>query len=213
MKSIGEQIKEIRHIHEITQQEFAEKINVTRSAVTNWENNRNYPDIQTIVLISDLFDISLDQLLKGDTMVIKKITNDTKVRKKQSKQLKVFYFLSGVVICLFLAFAVPAFYNSDMFSENQIESVEIQNNELVVKTNLPFYREYTGYVISDSNDPWKAEMKIMTTISFSKNKNSVIRIPLKDNETVLKNKIGIDFTNFYGKNFHTVRIDNLDIFQ
>ena len=108
MKSIGEQIKEIRHIHEITQQEFAEKINVTRSAVTNWENNRNYPDIQTIVLISDLFDISLDQLLKGDTMVIKKLRTILRL-EKQSKQLKVFYFLSGVVICLFLAFAVPAF--------------------------------------------------------------------------------------------------------
>lgn len=212
MKSISEQIKEIRNIQGLTQQEFAEKINVTRSAVTNWENNRNYPDIQTIVLISDLFDISLDQLLKGDTMVIKKITNDTKVRKKQSKQLKVFYFLSGVVICLFLAFAVPAFYNSEMFSKNQIESVEIKNDELIVKTNLPFYREYTGYVLSDSSDPWKAKIKIMTTVSFSKNKNTVIKIPLKDND-VLKDKLGIDFTNYYGNNFLTVRIDNLGIDQ
>ena len=64
-------------------------------------------------------------------MVIKKLRTILRL-EKQSKQLKVFYFLRGCHMFV-LSICCSCFYNSDMFSENQIESVEIQNNELVVK--------------------------------------------------------------------------------
>lgn len=62
----GEQIKSIRKKENLTQEEFAIKLNVSRQAVSNWENNKNLPDIGTLILMSNVFQISLDQLIKGD---------------------------------------------------------------------------------------------------------------------------------------------------
>lgn len=69
---IGKKIKQRRNELGITQETLAEKINVSRSTVSNWEIGRNYPDIQTIVSLSDELDISLDELLKEDKVVVKK---------------------------------------------------------------------------------------------------------------------------------------------
>jgi hypothetical protein len=58
---------------------------------------------------------------------------------------------------------------------NQIKSVEVTENNLVIETDLPFYREYTGYMLSSSlANPWNMELHIGTTISFSKNKDNII---------------------------------------
>ena len=68
--NLGEQIKNRRKELNITQEELAKKLNVTRSAVSNWETEKNYPDLQTIVYISDELNISLDVLLKGDRKLV-----------------------------------------------------------------------------------------------------------------------------------------------
>lgn len=62
----GEQIKEIRKSENLTQEQFAEKLHVTRQAVSNWENDKNLPDIEMLILISNEFHVSLDTLIKGD---------------------------------------------------------------------------------------------------------------------------------------------------
>ena len=62
----GEQIKSIRKKENLTQEQFAIKLNVSRQAVSNWENNKNLPDIGMSILMSNVFQISLDQLIKGD---------------------------------------------------------------------------------------------------------------------------------------------------
>lgn len=61
----GNQIRELRKRSQLTQSEFADRMNVTRQAVSNWENNKNLPDLQTVIRISEEFDISLDDLIKG----------------------------------------------------------------------------------------------------------------------------------------------------
>jgi len=61
----GEQIKGLRKEQKLTQEQFAEKLNITRQAVSNWENNRNLPDIETLIQMSNVFNISLDQLILG----------------------------------------------------------------------------------------------------------------------------------------------------
>jgi transcriptional regulator with XRE-family HTH domain len=208
MKTIGEKIKKLRSKHKWTQKELAEKLNISRSAITNWENGRNYPDIQLIINISELFNISLDELLKGDKVVVEKITNDTKNRKKQTTQLRVFNFLGTVLVLLFLCFGIPAFIHADIFSMNQIKSVEVTENNLVIETDLPFYREYTGYMLSSSlANPWNMELHIGTTISFSKNKDNIIVIPLDDSQ-LFGEMYGIEFVNSFGNKYNVVRIDN-----
>lgn len=63
--NFGMQIKNIRTERVLTQEQFAEKLNVTRQAVSNWENDRNLPDIEMLFIIASTFHISLDNLILG----------------------------------------------------------------------------------------------------------------------------------------------------
>ena len=97
---IGNQIKERRLELKLTQEGLANKLNVARSTVSNWEIGRNYPDIQLIVLISNELELSLDKLLKEKSTVVKEIARDTQVRKSQSRKIKI---LSATIVLLVLA--------------------------------------------------------------------------------------------------------------
>jgi len=68
---LGNQIREHRKAMHLSQDDLAEKILVARQTVSNWENGKNYPDIQSLLLLSELFQITLDQLVKGDIEVTK----------------------------------------------------------------------------------------------------------------------------------------------
>lgn len=59
---LGQMIVKIRKDYGLTQDDFAQKFNVTRQTVSNWENEKSYPDLLTLVRISDEFDCSLDDL-------------------------------------------------------------------------------------------------------------------------------------------------------
>lgn len=60
---------------------MAEKIFVTRQTVSNWENEKNYPDIHSLLLLSSVFEVSLDQLIKGDIETMKEKINEQEVKK------------------------------------------------------------------------------------------------------------------------------------
>ena len=61
--SIGEKVKYYRLNNKMTQQELSNKINVSRKTVSSWENNRSKPDIQTIIDLSSLFHVDVNELI------------------------------------------------------------------------------------------------------------------------------------------------------
>lgn len=61
---IGEKLKAARIAAHLTQEQAADAIGVSRQTMSNWENSKTYPDIVSVVKLSDLYDISLDRLLK-----------------------------------------------------------------------------------------------------------------------------------------------------
>ncbi|MDD2214035.1 MAG: helix-turn-helix transcriptional regulator [Oscillospiraceae bacterium] len=63
---IGTQIRKLRTEMKLSQEELAAKIFVSRQTISNWENDKNYPDLNSLVLLSSLFSVSLDILIKGD---------------------------------------------------------------------------------------------------------------------------------------------------
>lgn len=63
---IGEKIQLLRKEKQMTQNMVAEVLHVSTQAVSNWERGKGYPDIQNILQLSDLFDVSLDELIKED---------------------------------------------------------------------------------------------------------------------------------------------------
>ena len=65
----GKILKEQRKINDLTQEDLAGLLNVSRSAISNWEIGRNYPDIQTLIEISKLLGVSIDFLLNEDEKV------------------------------------------------------------------------------------------------------------------------------------------------
>ena len=69
--SIGKTILNVRKEKGMSQEEFGELFHVTRQTVSNWENEKNYPDLNTLVTMSDMFEISLDKLLKEDKQMVK----------------------------------------------------------------------------------------------------------------------------------------------
>ena len=70
--NLGSQIKRYRNELHLSQEELAEKIFVSRQSVSNWENDKTYPDIKSLLLLSELFSVSLDTLIKGDLEIMKK---------------------------------------------------------------------------------------------------------------------------------------------
>ena len=68
---LGKRISEIRKDHNLTQEDLASRYNVTRQTISNWENGKTYPDLDTLVRISDDFGISLDNMLKDDRETVR----------------------------------------------------------------------------------------------------------------------------------------------
>ena len=79
--NIGSVISNIRKERKMTQEEFGKLFHVTRQTVSNWENERSYPDLQVLVDISDMFEISLDEIVKEDKHMVKKIDSYKRYKK------------------------------------------------------------------------------------------------------------------------------------
>lgn len=78
---LNAQIKKCRTELNLSQEELAEKVYVTRQTISNWENGKSYPDIHSLLLLSSLFNVSLDQLIKGDIETMKEMINEQEVKK------------------------------------------------------------------------------------------------------------------------------------
>lgn len=78
---LGGQIKRYRTRLGLSQEELADRIFVTRQSVSNWENSRTYPDLQSLLRLSDLFGLSLDELIKGDIETMKEEINKLEIQK------------------------------------------------------------------------------------------------------------------------------------
>lgn len=98
--NIGDKIKEQRLRKEITQEQLSALLNVSRSTVSSWEVGRNYPDLETIVAISDLFGISLDNLLREDTTMTKNLSNKLRWNGRYKKILLVI----GILFLIYAGF-------------------------------------------------------------------------------------------------------------
>lgn len=82
---IGKKLKDARMRSGFTQESVAEKINVSRQTISNWENEKSYPDIISVIELSNLYSISLDELLKGDEKMMEHLEESTNVVKSTRK--------------------------------------------------------------------------------------------------------------------------------
>lgn len=145
----GERIKAKRTELGMTQEELAEKLHVSRSTVSNWEIDRNYPDIQSILQISQVLDISLDSLFKeGDGAEI--IEADKKIRRKQKRKIRLLLLL--VILIIGVTATLQIGRASELRYPGQISSVEVKNNGIEIRADIPFYRSVGGYYMDENYD-------------------------------------------------------------
>lgn len=96
---IGGKIKKSRTDAKITQEQAAQALGISRQTISNWENERSYPDIVSVLKMSDLYSVSLDYLLKGEGPMkdyldyIEESTNTVKSKTRLSKLLLVLSYL------------------------------------------------------------------------------------------------------------------------
>lgn len=85
---IAEKIKNARIQNNYTQEQTAEKLMVSRQTISNWENGKSLPDILSLIRMSELYHLSLDDLLKGDQLLMNKIEKDVMAANANKKIIK-----------------------------------------------------------------------------------------------------------------------------
>ena len=95
---IGNQIKKYRTELGLNQEELADRVYVTRQTVSNWENERSYPDIRSLLLLSGVFGISLDILVKGDVEQMKEQIREEDIRIFRRESLIYELLLGGTIL-------------------------------------------------------------------------------------------------------------------
>lgn len=145
---VGKQIQHYRKKKNLSQDDLAEIIFVSRQSISNWERGATYPDIQNLLLLSKVFEVSLDKLVKGDLETMKQIIHDQEFIRYQKDGIIFSILLFGFPIisiplilyldwygiaisCLIFAIA--------MFYVLRIEKFKKQHN-------LRTYRQIVSYV-------------------------------------------------------------------
>ena len=100
---IGKKLRAARAKCGLTQEQAADMLYVTRQTVSNWENEKSYPDIVSIVRISELYNVSLDELLKGDDEMMKHLEETTNVVKNGKRLFAAIMLNIAVMVAMFAA--------------------------------------------------------------------------------------------------------------
>lgn len=131
----------------LSQDELAEKVYVTRQTISNWENNKSYPDIHSLLLLSSLFHISLDQLIKGDLNLMKVEIKESELQKFNHygnifAVLLLITVISVVPLAMFLNYygliITALLFSVTMYFALKVEKIKKENNVQTYKEIVAF---------------------------------------------------------------------------
>ncbi len=101
---LGKQIKKHRQEAQLSQEELAHRVYVSRQTISSWENDKSYPDVNSLVLLSEIFQISLDNLIKGDIEVMKDV-----IQKEEIEKMNRYGRIYTIMLIFTAVSAVPLF--------------------------------------------------------------------------------------------------------
>lgn len=145
---LGNHIKELRSKMSMSQEVLAEKAYVSRQTISSWENDKSYPDVKSLMILSEIFEVSIDELVKGDIEKMKEI-----IRKEDQKKLQNYgYILFGLMLILVVS-AIPlikylgligACIWGVLFIGTMIFSFKVE--KFKKENSISTYREITEYM-------------------------------------------------------------------
>nr|WP_306659608.1 helix-turn-helix domain-containing protein [Priestia megaterium] len=99
---MGDQLQRLREEKNMSGEELAQQINVSRQAVYKWENNKGYPDIQNLLRLSEIYETTIDELIKNDPTLQRKIDNNQDESKEldDEEMLNPGFYIGIVIIFL-----------------------------------------------------------------------------------------------------------------
>ena len=101
---LGSQIKKHRNGLSLSQDELAEKMYVSRQTISNWENDKSYPDVKSLLLLSEVFQTSIDNLIKGDVEIMKEV-----IKKEEIEKMNRYGIIYTLLLIVTVVSAVPLF--------------------------------------------------------------------------------------------------------
>mgnify|MGYP001164790484 CR=1 FL=1 len=110
---INEKLKIARLNLSLTQEEVADKIMISRQTISNWENGKSLPDIISIINLSELYQISLDELLKSDPKIKEKIKKDTNKAKNNANLI----LRTGILFLIVMAIYTISIFVGGAFND------------------------------------------------------------------------------------------------
>jgi len=144
---LGKQIKMHRQEAHLSQEELANRVYVSRQTISNWENDKSYPDVNSLVLLSEIFQISLDNLIKGDIEVMKSVIQKEEIGKmnRYGRIYTIMLIVTAVsAVPLFMWLGVWAFipwgiiWAISMYFAFQIEKIKKDNDVQTYKEIVAF---------------------------------------------------------------------------
>ncbi|NCB91639.1 MAG: XRE family transcriptional regulator [Clostridia bacterium] len=127
----NEKLQELRKNKELTQEELASQLFVSRAAISKWESGKGYPNIESLKLISKFFSVSIDELLSGDELI-------TLAEKENKSNIQGMYdVLIGVMDIMAIILIVLPLYGNPI--EGYIYSVNLISFSATTPLNLLIY--------------------------------------------------------------------------
>lgn len=138
----AEKLKKERKEKGWSQEELAEKLFVSRQSVSKWENGQNYPSIEIIIKLSDLFGVAIDELLRSDEELTEKVIKDS--RQLAYPRLKVFFD------CLFLIGSAMLIIKLCLLGLNKFTALDIPLRGSFFWNFGPLFLMLGGAIFSDT---------------------------------------------------------------
>lgn len=140
--NIGDRLKGYRKSSRLTQEQVAKKLYVSRATISSWETNRTFPDIEKIVYLSEIYQVSLDQLLREEP----KIMETVKLERKKLKRYKILKLIAAILSILFIIYNIYWFLAVYPKNEKLSDWNKTESNYYLKKDNYIFQSHSLKYL-------------------------------------------------------------------
>ena len=202
---LGNKIRDIRKNNDLTQEQFAQKFNVTRQTVSNWENDKNYPDLSSLKLISEEYGVSFDELFKEDEKYIKSVDNTKRKMSTLKKALMISIVILIAMIAVFFVMLHIAFQPTP-------DGKRI-NSDTVIRMLVDLPDSTPSRAITFTTDKTNDDKSYDRTIETYRNRalggveGDIPCVKLKENQKITLRFQDLDYNNLFPDDIKNVRAD------
>ena len=152
MMNFNEKIKKIRISNNLTQEEFADILKVSRSAVAKWEQGRGMPSLDLLERISKVYELSIDELISEEEIKKETFINIGKINKID-KERKIVFFILAILAVFAICISIVLIKKFDVFAKNYSDERDGLINEIAddyIKVNMKEREEECGSIFENS---------------------------------------------------------------